>query len=188
MNVRIAKSVLVAGILGLNFATHATPQQWELTPETQVGFEIKSMGLSIVKGKFEQIQSSMSFDPAAPLHASAQFVLDIKSLSLNKPSLSNLILGEDFFDAEKYQTATFTSHGFIVLGPHHYSITGDLSLRGVTRRVVLDTILKPSISQPQRLDVDATTVITRSDFGMKKAFGGIGEKVNIVVSGQWQLK
>src|SRR5690606_42031400 len=121
--------VLFAGLLGVILTTLASRQPWAVTTEAQVGFEIKSMGMSIVEGKCEQIQSSMSMDPAAPLHASAQFVLDIKTLSLNKPSPSNLILGEDFFDAEKYQTATFTSCEFIVLGPHHYSITGDLSLR-----------------------------------------------------------
>lgn len=185
------KCIFITAVLSLNINAinaHANTQQWSLTPATHVGFDIKSMGFSIVKGKFEQVQSSMSFDLAVPQNASAQFVLDVNSLSLTKPSLRNLILGEDFFYAEKYQTATFTSHQFISLGNDHYSIKGDLSLRGVTQPVVLDTLLKPNPTNPQLLDVEAKTVVKRSDFGMKKAFGGIGEKVNIEVFGQWQPK
>ncbi|OTG73246.1 hypothetical protein B9T26_09165 [Acinetobacter sp. ANC 4169] len=185
------KCIFITGVLSLNINAinaHANTQQWTLTPATHVGFDIKSMGFSIVKGKFEQVQSSMSFDPARPQNASAQFVLDVNSLSLSKPSLENMILGEDLFYAEKYPTATFNSHEFVPLGKNQYKIKGDLTLRGITRPVILDTSLEPNPSDPQLMKVEATTMVKRSDFGMKKAFGGIGEKVNIEVSGQWQRK
>ena len=182
------KSVLIVGVISLSNVAQANTQEWTLTPQTYVGFDIQSMGFSIVKGKFEQVQSSMSFDLEAPQHASAQFVLDINSLGLSKPSLRNMILGEDLFYAEKYNTAIFNSHEFIFLGNDRYSIKGDLTLRGITKPVILDTFLKPNTANPQRIDVESKAVLNRSDFGMKKAFGGIGEKVNIEVSGQWQAK
>ena len=182
------KSILIAGVVSLNIVAQVNAQEWTLTAPTYVGFDIKSMGFSIVKGKFEQVQSSMSFDPEAPQNALAAFVLDINSLSLSMPSLRNLILGEDLFYAEKYTTATFNSHEFIYLGNDHYSIKGDLTLRGITKPVILDTFLKPNTTNPQFIDVEAKGVVNRSDFGMKKAFGGIGEKVRIEVSGQWQIK
>ena len=182
------KSVLLAGAMSLNIVAQVNSQEWALTAQTYVGFDIQSMGFSIVKGKFNQVQSSMSFDLEAPQNASAAFALDINSLSLSKPSLRNLILGEDLFYAEKYTTATFNSQEFIFLGNHHYSIKGDLTLRGITKPVILDTFLKPNTTNPQLIDVEAKAVVNRSDFGMKKAFGGIGEKVRIEVSGQWQIK
>ncbi|WP_407307921.1 YceI family protein [Acinetobacter sp.] len=189
MNVQTTiKRVLIVAAVSLNFIAPAHAQEWTLTPQTYVGFEIKSMGFSKVKGKFEQVQSSMNFDPEMPQNASAQFALDINSLSLNKPSLKNMILGKDLFYAEKYPIATFKSHEFIVLSNHHYSIKGDLTLRGITQPVTLDTVLKPNPANPKLLDVQSKAVVNRSDFGMKKAFGGIGEKVNIEVEGHWKTR
>ena len=71
---------------------------------------------------------------------------------------------------------------------YYYSIKGDLTLRGVTQPVTLDTVLKPNTVNPQLLDVKSKAVVNRSDFGMKKAFGGIGEQVNIEVDGQWRKR
>ena len=187
MNIQTTlKSMFIVGAVSLSMLAHVNAQEWTLTPETYVGFNVKSMGFSIVKGKFEQVQSSMRFDPAIPQNASAQFVMDLSSVSLSMPSLKNMIMGEDLFYVEKYPTATFKSHEFIALGNYHYSIKGDLTLRGVTQPVTLDTVLKPNTANPQLLDVESKAVVNRSDFGMKKAFGGIGEQVNIEVDGQWK--
>ena len=187
MNIQTTlKSFFIATVINLNIVAHVNAQEWTLTPQTYVGFKVKSMGFSIVKGRFEQVQSSMDFDPAIPQNASAQFVMDLNSVSLSMPSLKNMIMGEDLFYVEKYPTATFNSHEFIALGNYHYSIKGDLTLRGVTQPVTLDTVLKPNTANPQLLDVESKAVVNRSDFGMKKAFGGIGEQVNIEVVGQWK--
>ena len=189
MNIQTTlQSILIASVINLSIVAQIHAQEWTLTPQTYVGFNVKSMGFSIVKGKFEQVQSGMSFDPARPQNASAQFVLYVNSLSLSKPSLENMILGEDLFYAEKYPTATFNSHEFLALGNYQYKIKGDLTLRGITRPVILDASLEANPFDPQLMNVEAKTMVKRSDFGMKKAFGGIGEKVNIDVSGQWQRK
>ena len=189
MNIQTTlKSFFIATVINLNIVVHVNAQEWKLTPQTYVGFNVKSMGFSIVKGKFEQVQSSMRFDPAIPQNASAQFVMDLSSVSLSMPSLKNMIMGEDLFYVEKYSTATFKSHEFIALGNHHYSIKGDPTLRGVTQPVTLDTVLKPNTANPQLLNVESKAVVNRSDFGMKKTFGGIGEQVNIEVDGQWRKR
>lgn len=67
-------------------------------------------------------------------------------------------------------------------------MAGDLTLRGITKPVIFEAMLKPNVSNPKLLDVDASGIINRSDFGMKKAYGGVGEKVNIQLIGQWQVK
>ena len=189
MNIEtLVKSLFIAGAVILSGFAQTHAQQWTLSPQTHVGFDIKSMGFSIVKGKFNQVQSSMRFDPETPQYASAQLVLDINSLSLSKPSLKNMILSEDLFYVEKYPTATFESREFIALGQYKYSIKGDLTLRGITKPVTLDTFLKPNTTNPLVLDVEARTVVKRRDFGMRKAFAGIGEKVMIELAGQWQAQ
>lgn len=159
---------------------------WHLTSDSEVGFHIDSFGVTFAKGQFEQVQSSMQFDLQQPERANAQVVLDINSISLNKPSLRAMVLGPDLFYADKYKTATFKSTQFKTLGNDRYQILGNLTLRGVTRPITFDAKLTPHSEHPDLLNVEAHTIIRRSDFGMKKAIGGIGEKVNIQVIGQWK--
>ncbi|WP_227548542.1 YceI family protein [Acinetobacter sp. ANC 4173] len=159
---------------------------WHLTPHSEVGFHIDTFGMTFVKGQFEKVQSTLQFDLQQPEQATAEVILDITSIDLNKPSFKQMVLGPDLFYVEKYKTATFTSTQFKALGDHRYQILGNLTLRGVTRPILFNARLVPNLNNPDVLDVEAYTIIHRSDFGMKKALGGIGEKVNIQVIGQWK--
>lgn len=183
----IKNALLIAGVT-FAFSTQVQAQSWTLTPQSNVGFEIKSLGVTVVRAKFNRVQSSMQFDAKAPQHASTHFVMDVNSLSLSKPSLKNMILGEDLFYASKYKTANFKSTSFKDLGGGQYNIVGNLTLRGITKPVSFSTTLKPSASNVNLLDVQSSAVINRSDFGMKKTIGGVGEKVNIQLSGQWKVQ
>ena len=183
----IKNALMIAGVT-FAFSTQVQAQSWTLTPQSNVGFEIKSLGVTVVRAKFNRVQSSMQFDAKAPQHASTHFVMDVNSLSLSKPSLKNMILGEDLFYASKYKSANFKSTSFKDLGGGQYNIVGNLTLRGITKPVSFSTTLKPSASNVNLLDVQSSAVINRSDFGMKKAIGGVGEKVNIQLSGQWKVQ
>ena len=183
----IKNALMIAGVT-FAFSTQVQAQSWTLTPQSNVGFEIKSLGVTVVRAKFNRVQSSMQFDAKAPQHASTNFVMDVNSLSLSKPSLKNMILDEDLFYASKYKTANFKSTSFKDLGGGQYNIAGNLTLRGITKPVSFSTTLKPSTNNTNLLDVQSSAVINRSDFGMKKAIGGVGEKVNIQLSGQWKVQ
>lgn len=159
---------------------------WHLTEDSEVGFHIDSFGVTFVKGQFEKVQSSLQFNLQQPEQATAEVILDITSIRLNRPSFKQMVLGPDLFYVEKYKTATFTSTQFKALGDHRYQILGNLTLRGVTHPISFNARLVPNSNNPDVLDVEAYTIIRRSDFGMKKALGGIGEKVNIQVIGQWK--
>ncbi len=164
----------------------AAETSWILTPDSEVGFHIDSLGVNIVKARFNTVQSWMKFDPAVLQNASVRFVLDVNSLSFDKPAMRNMILGQDLFYAEKYKTVTFKSNNFKALDDYRYVISGQLTIRGVSKPVIFNATLKPVSYRDHLMDVSATTTIDRSDFGMKKAFGGVGEKVNIQLVGQWQ--
>ena len=183
----IKNALMIAGVT-FAFSTQVQAQSWTLTPQSNVGFEIKSLGVTVVRAKFNRVQSSMQFDAKAPQHASTHFVMDVNSLSLSKPSLKNMILGEDLFYASKYKTANFKSTSFKDLGDGQYNIVGNLTLRGITKPVSFSTTLKPNTNNANLLDVQSSAVINRSDFGMKKAIAGVGEKVNIQLSGQWKVQ
>ena len=181
----VGKSLIVASSI-LSTVTFAA--NWSLTPTSQVGFNIDSMGMSLVKGTFKQVQSSLSFDSQVVQKASTRFVMNTQSLSLSKPSLNKMIMGEDLFYVAKYKTATFQSSAFKAVDQDKYQITGQLTIRGITKPVIFNAQMKLNQANKQLMDFHATTVIKRSDFGMKKAVGGVGEKVNIQVSGQWKMQ
>lgn len=173
-------TVMVAG------TASAAETSWILTPDSEVGFHIDSLGVNIVKARFNTVQSLMKFDPDVLQNASVKFVLDVNSLSFDKPAMRNMILGQDLFYAEKYKTVSFKSDHFKALGGYKYLISGQLTIRGVSKPVIFNATLKPVSYRNHLIDASATTTIDRSDFGMKKAFGGVGEKVNIQLVGQWQ--
>lgn len=173
-------SVMLTGNV---FAANAS---WTLTPESEVGFHIDSLGINIVKARFNTVQSSMRFDSAEVQNASVKLVLDVNSLSFDKPAMRNMILGQDLFYAEKYKTVTFKSNNFKAIGDYKYLISGQLTIRGVSKPVIFNATLKPVGLRNNLMDASATTTIDRSDFGMKKALGGVGGKVNIQLVGQWQ--
>lgn len=181
------KNGLVILAMGSALISQSFAQSWVLTPQSNVGFEIKSMGLTVVKAKFNQVQSSMEFDAKAPQKASTHLIMDVESLSFNKPLLKQMILGEDLFYAAKYKTVRFKSTQFKDLGNGKYNVLGNLTLRGVTKPVIFVTTFKPNLSNVNLLDVQASAVINRSDFGMRKGIGGVGEKVNLQLSGQCEV-
>ena len=73
------------------------------------------------------------------------------------------------------------------MGNGKYNVLGHLTLRGVTKPVIFETTFKPSMSNANLLDVQASAVINRSDFGMKKGIAGVGDKVNLHLSGQCEM-
>lgn len=161
-------------------------QTWSLTPQSQIGFEIKSFGLTVVKAQFEGFQATLHYDVEQPTRAAVQFQMPVAQLKTSQARIKKLILSEDLFYAEKFKTAQFKSTRFKAIGLHQYEILGDLTLRGVTRPVRFYARLKPVINYADRLDVTATAEINRYDFGMNKQIAGIGDKVYLQVMGQWQ--
>ena len=83
--------ICMLSVFSLSIMIQANAQAWTLTPKTQVGFNIRAMGFSLVKGQFAQFQSKMNFDPATPQNASAQLVLQMSSVRLNKSGLKDLV-------------------------------------------------------------------------------------------------
>ena len=184
-DVVIKSSIL---FLGLIFSYSSFASTWVLTEKSNVGFHIDSMGMRIVTGQFNRVQSTLNFDPESPQTAYTEFIMVVNSLSIDRSSLKNMIMGKDLFYASKYPTATFKSTAFKSMGQDKYQILGWLTLRGMSKAVTFNATLKPSKRNVKWMDFNGSTQIKRHDFGMKKAVGGVGEKVNIQVSGQWEIQ
>ena len=136
------KTTIKTGLLSLAICLALTSQSfarsWTLTPKSDVGFEIKSMGLTVVKAKFNQVQSTMQFDVKAPQNASTHLVMDVESLSFSKPLFKHMILGEDLFYVEKYKTVIFKSIQFKPATSMVQASPYPLFIRGIEVRVGIE--------------------------------------------------
>jgi polyisoprenoid-binding protein YceI len=166
---------------------------WQVDPDhSSFQFKVRHMTVSSVRGDFGKlIQGIVYFDPQDVTSTKAQVVLDAASVSTNHAKRDEHLRGPDFFDVSKYPTITFVSKQVTKVGPDTLRATGDLTLHGVTREVVLDIQgPAPEVKDPSgnfRRGLTATGRINRKDFGMtwNRALdtGGmvIGEEVEISV-------
>ena len=185
MKCNIKAFIGVVSVLSLCTTFNVHAENWTLSSKSKVGFDIKSMGISIVKGTFDQVQSKMNFNIQHPNQASINLVMKVDSLDVNKSSLKNEIMGPDLFYATKFKTVTFKSTQFKPLEKEKYNIQGNLTIRGITKPVTFKTTLRPDLTNAKKLNIYASTIIKRSDFGMEPATAGVGERVNLQISGQW---
>lgn len=174
-------SVMLLSVMLANVTQAAT---WQFTPQSDIGFFIKQMGVKTVDGQFGKVQSTFNLDPEQIDQAQAKLVIDVNSINLTHNSLKNMVLGDDYFDVQQHKEVVFSSTQFKPLGNNKYRISGDLTLRGVTKPVVFNAKITPDGKNPKLLQIEAATKIKRSDFGMKPAIGGVGELINIQVDGQ----
>jgi len=158
------------------------------------------MGLTKVRGTFSEVQGTIAFDEQLPTRSSVTVVVKIKSLDTNNERRDRHLKSADFFDAEKYPTATFSSSS-IVSTPDGYLVHGALSFHGVTREVAIPFSYLGHVvdedSSGHRLGFDGALDFDRRDFGIVgpaeynklTSFGKltIGEKVQLTLSIQGRL-
>jgi polyisoprenoid-binding protein YceI len=131
-------------------------------------FAVRQVVVSTIKGAFSGVSGEIHFDPENLAACSVSAVVDISTLSTHHAGRDAKILGEGFFDVEAYPTASFVSTGVSASGKGCYAVTGDLTLRGVTKEVTFDTSFEGT-----HLQVDGTprgafiakASIDRTDFG-----------------------
>ena len=146
---------------------------------------MRHLGVSTVRGAFSKVTGSAQYDPADPSKTSLDATIDAKSVDTRVEMRDNDLRSPHFFDVQKYPTITFHSKPQRWPGPGKLLITGDLTIHGVTKEVVLD-VDGPSapIKDPmgkRRMGASATTKITRADFGISAAPEVVGAEVSITI-------
>ena len=146
-------------------------------------FKVRHLMIANVRGEFSKIRGTVTFDASNPAASSISAEIDVSSLSTREPDRDKHLKSADFFDAEKYPTINFQSKKVEADGPEAYKVTGDLTVRGVTREAVLDvTGPTPEIKDPwgyTRRGAEAVTKISRKDFGV--AFNPLMETGGVVI-------
>src|SRR6202008_4359731 len=144
---------------------------WNLDPVHSVAeFKVKHMMISNVKGQFTKISGVLVLDTAGLTKSRVEASIEAATINTRDPQRDGHLKSADFFDVEKFPTLTFKSLSVQQLAPGELAVTGDLTIRGARRAVILDV---EGPSEPRkdpwgntRIGLSASTKINRKDFGL----------------------
>ncbi|MBM3464101.1 MAG: YceI family protein [Armatimonadetes bacterium] len=143
---------------------------WTLdAAHSRVGFSVRHLGISNVTGEFTRVSGQGTFDGKSIETASVTATIDTTSVNTREAKRDDHLRNADFLDVARYPTMTFKSKRFRKTSGNGFALTGDLTLHGVTRTVVLNGTSTPVVKDPwgsSRVGASATTTINRKDFGL----------------------
>ena len=149
-----------------------------------VVYSIKHMGAANFHGMFHSPTGTFAFDPAKPEAASLDVTIKLDALVSNDAKRDQHLKSADFFSAKEFPTITFKSTSAKASGDKSAEVSGDLTLRGVTKPVtarVTHTGTGEGRGGKKLAGVEATFTIKRSDFGMNYMVGPLGDDVTLTV-------
>lgn len=184
---RTFRYVMLAGLLGAALSAQAAPVTYKLDPgHTMVLFSWSHFGFSHPTANVGISDGTLVFDEQNPAKATVEVTMPLSNLDTHVPALDKHLKEPDFFDADKYPTITFKSTSVQPTGNKHYKVTGDLTVHGVTKPVVLSATLNnvgthPMTGQPA-IGFNATGTIKRSDFGLGAYAPKVSDEIQINIT------
>jgi len=165
----------------------ATADAWVLDPShSQIVFSYDHLGYSTTWGMFSGFEGQISFDQADPAASSVSVAFPVRSMLTGWEGRFQHFMSPDFFDAADDEMVSFTSTGIEVTGETAAKITGDLTLNGVTKPVVLDAVMNQIGDHPMEnkpwAGFSATTTILRSEFNLGAFAPFISDEVQVQMS------
>jgi len=182
------KRLLLAFLLvSASFGAAAQSVRYEIDPDhTMVLASWSHLGYSHPSANFGGARGAIEYDPQAPEASSVEVTLPLAGLDTFVPALDEHLRGADFFDAAKFPEATFRSTAVRATGEGRLAVTGDLTVRGVTKPVVLDVVLNKAAPHPMgktpSIGFDATATVKRTDFGMSMGVPMVGDEVSLRIT------
>ncbi len=150
-----------------------------------INFKISHLGYSFVKGRFNNFSGEFSYDENDPSAAKVSVNIDTSSIDTNYAERDKHLRGEDFLDVDKYPTATFTSTSFKELGDDKARLSGNLTLHGVTRPIMINVTEVGAGKDPwggYRRGFTGVTTLKLKDFGIDYDLGPASTEVEIQLS------
>ena len=178
---------LVAALAVASSAAFAAPVTYKIDPNhTSVVASWSHFGFSNPIANFGGAEGTITYDPANVGTSKVEVTLPLSGLDSHVQKFDEHLRSADFFDAEKYPDITFKSTKVEAAGGKKLRVFGDLTIKGVTRQVVLDTTINKIGEQPMAkraaAGFDATTTIKRSDFGVDKYAPNVSDNVTLRIT------
>lgn len=184
MKSRLAALALVAG---LAVSAPAVAADYAIDTKGQhaaVNFRIKHLGFSWLSGRFDRFSGTFSYDEKAPEASKVNVEIDTASVNSNHAERDKHLRNSDFLDVDKFPKATFVSKSVTASGEGKATIVGDLTLRGVTKEVVVDATYVGGGTDPwggERVGFTGTTKLTLADYGITFNLGPEGKEVELIL-------
>ena len=165
----------------------AAPVTYKIDPtHTIVLAQWNHFGFSNPSASFGNVEGTLVYDAADVARSSVEVTLPLSGLDSFVPKLDEHLKSADFFDAEKFPAITFKSTRVEAAGTGKLKITGDLTIKGITKSVVLDATLNKAGEHPMKkvaaIGFDATATIKRSDFGLGLFAPMVGDEVTLRIT------
>ncbi|QGX98465.1 polyisoprenoid-binding protein [Roseovarius faecimaris] len=178
---------LAAALAALATTATAEAEKYVLDAgHSQVVFSYDHLGYSTTYNMFSGFNGEIMFDQDSPANSSVSVSMPVMSLFTGWEARFEHFMSEDFFGAADGDMITFTSTGIEVTGEDTAMITGDLTINGTTKSVVLDSKLNRVAEHPMAgkpwAGFDATTTILRSDFGLGKFAPHVSDELAVMIS------
>ncbi len=166
----------IAALAGLAAAfsipAEAARSTWQIDPQhASAEFAVKHLMISTVRGEFHGVKGTINWDEQDITKSTIDVTIDATTLDTREPQRNEHLKSPDFFDTAKYPTISFKSKKIEQVASDHLKITGELTIHGVTKEVVLDVDGPTApVKDPWgniRAAVNATAKVNRQDFGVK---------------------
>jgi len=178
-------------ILGLALAVGtagtalAAPTTWTLDPNHSAAhFAVRHLMVSNVRGEFGGVHGTVVFDDAEPSKGAIDATIDATTVNTRVEGRDKDLKGPNFFDVEKYPTITFTSTAVRPAGENRFAVDGALTIHGVTKAVTLQVEATPAVRDAkgnERRGAEATTKLSRKEFGVNGTPAMVGDEVQITI-------
>lgn len=165
----------------------AKPVAYQIDPtHTATVFSWNHFGFSTPSANFNDIQGTINVDNEKPANSSVNVTIPLSSVNTNVAALDKEFQEEAWFNAAKYPNITFKSTKVETKDKKHFKITGDLTVKGVTKPVVLDATLNKQavhpMSKAETVGFNATTSFDRSAFGIGNYVPNVGDKITVNIT------
>ncbi len=190
---RFAKfAVMLLAAAWLTAPALSNAADWRIdAAHTTVSFKVRHLGVTWVRGEFQKVSGTVRYDRKNPGASAADIVIDADSINTRNARRDNHLRNDDFLLVEKHPSITFKSKSVKNAGAEGLDLVGDLTIRGVTREVVLKVADISGEVETRRgtvkMGASAATRINRKDFGVKYnrllEAGGlvVGDEVRITI-------
>lgn len=180
-------------------STTATTSSTDLTALTgtwnidsghsRIGFSARHAMVTKVRGAFNEFEGTLQLDGSDPTNSSAAVTIEAASIDTRNADRDAHLKSNDFFSMDEYPTITFTSTAAEVTGDDTYNLTGDLTIKGVTRSVTIPFEFTGAVVDPwgnNRIGFEGSTTVNRKDFGIN--FNAALEAGGLLVSDKVTLE
>ena len=194
----LAKCLRVMVLLAapLSVALASVPAKIDVG-HSQIGFTVKHLLISKVKGRFNKFDGTFTYDSKKKTFSDFKVTIDAASVDTNEPDRDKHLRNADFFDVDKHKTIDFKSTKIVSKNGKTGQIHGDLTMRGVTKPVVFDFTFTGATTDPwgnEKVALEAKTKLNRKEFGISwnknldKGGLAVSEDVEITVELEGNLE